>query len=111
MNGCEIATNAEVVFDEPIDELEKEAAFQFQEENVLDIEPLPEAAEIEVAEAPVEEPALELPIEEKVDAPEDVQEQPAPELEVANDKDLVSPLIELVDDIIAALEDFRDALQ
>lgn len=106
-----IATNAEVVFDEPKELAVVERDATFQEEGVLDNEPLPEVHE-EIQEEVVEEPVEELPIEPTVNAPVGVQEtlgtQPHPEAHPGVAKDVNNPLVELIDDIITALEKFKN---
>lgn len=99
-------TNAEVVFEE-----EKQTAdATFQDETVLDIEPLPE--EDEPIQEEVAEPVEELPTVEEINAPVDVQEAPASQPEPAPQpeeaKYLVTPLTEFVDDFIAALDKFKN---
>lgn len=108
-----IATNAEVVFDEPEELVAVERDVTFQEEGILENEPLPEVHEEiqeEVVEEPVKEPVEELPIEPTVNAPESIQEAPEaqPETLPGAAKDVNSPIVELVEDIITALEKFKN---
>lgn len=112
-----IATNAEVVFDEPEEQVVVERDVTFQEEGILENEPLPEVhEEIQegVVEEPVEEPVEELPIKPTVNTSVDVQEalgtqpQPQPETHPGAVKDVNSPIVELVEDIITALEKFKN---
>lgn len=110
-----ISTNAEVVFDEPVETLEVKSLATFQEEAIPLVDTPreePEAAEevpvIEpeaVEEVPVIEPVKELPTEPKIDAPGSVQETPQPKAE--NSKLTKTALIALADSIIQALEEFK----
>ena len=98
-----IATNAEVIFDEPeIIEVETEAVFQKEAVQVVD-QPgnEPEAEEIEAVEEPENEPAEELPTVETVDVPESVQDESKAESLTK------TALIALADSIIETLEEFK----